>query len=197
MMNNSPYGCYDTRKFSDIYSELNYFLTDYTFWKQQGLNPGLNESTQNGNIPTINTIYYLLLSKYANSHIAGSSEDQFKLRLFTTIFKYAPTWEKKLDIQKKLRELTESELLEGSKMINNVSLHPSTAPSTNTDEELPTINQQNVNKYKKSKISGYGDLWSLLDNDVTTYFLDKFDSLFIKIVQPQRNLWYVTKMEED
>ena len=90
-------------------------------------------------------------------------------------------------------------MLTGSKIINNLSLNPSTAPTTNTKDELPTINQQNVNKYSRSKLTGYGELWALLNNDVTSYFLEKFDKLFIKLVQPQGNLWYKTEInnEED
>ena len=198
--NNSAYGSYNTRTFSEIYENLTSFTNDFNFFCNAGLDPKFSNKTQDNDgttSVTINIVYYLLLSKFANSHIAGSSEDQFKLRLFTEIYKFGPTWEKKLEIQRILRGLTEEDLLTGSKIINNLSLNPSTAPTTNTKDELPTINQQNVNKYSRNKLTGYGELWALLDNDVTSYFLEKFDKLFIKLVQPQGNLWYKTEINDE
>ena len=197
MNNNSVYGAYDTRKFSDIYENVNIFVQDFTFYTSEGLDPNfinINVGEGKSNILTINTIYYLLLARYANSHIAGSDENQFKLRLFSCIFRYGPTWEKRLEIQNKLRGLTENDLLIGSKMLINNALNPSTPPTTDTLYELPTINNQTVNKTVKSKIKGYAELISLLEADVTGEFLKQFDSLFIKIVQPQRNLWYVSEL---
>ena len=72
----------------------------------------------------------LLLAEFANSTIANRDENQFKNRLYATIFRYGPTWEKRLDIQEKVRNLTEDEISTGMKQIINKAEHPGTLPST-------------------------------------------------------------------
>lgn len=186
-MNNLLYGNYRTRSFNNIYENIDNFKNDFIFYSDIGLNPNLLKPE------SINTIFYLLCAKYGNSHIANSDESQFKLKLFSTIFQYAPYWEKKLDVQSKLRGLTEDQLLEGAKQINNHSYNPSTAPTTDTLDELPTINEQTSTKFKKSRLDGYGLLLDLLERDVTEEFINKFKKLFLVIVEPQLPLWYVTE----
>lgn len=190
-MNNLLYGNYRTRSFNDIYGELNDFRLDYEYYKSVGLDPQLINSK------SIQTIFYLLCARYGNSHIANSDENQFKLKLFSTIFQYAPYWEKKLDIQATLRGLSEDQLREGSKQINNHSYNPSTAPTTDTLEELPTINEQTGTKFKKSRLDAYGILSDLLERDVTEEFIGKFKKLFLYIVEPQLPLWYVTNTNSE
>ena len=185
-MNNLLYGNYRTRSFNDIYENFTQFEKDFLYYSNIGLNPMLNKNK------SIETIFYLLCAKYGNSHIANSDENQFKLKLFSTIFQYSPYWEKKLDIQSILRGLSEEQLLEGAKQINNHSYNPSTAPTTNTLDELPTINEQTSTKFKKSRLDGYGLLLDLLERDVTEEFMNKFKKLFLVIVEPQLPLWYVT-----
>lgn len=190
-MNNLFYGNYRTRSFNDIYGDLNTFKLDAEFYKSVGLDPKLIKST------SINTIFYLLCARYGNSHIANSDENQFKLKLFSTIFQYAPYWEKKLDIQATLRGLSEDQLREGSKQINNHAYNPSTAPTTDTLDELLTTNEQTATKFKKSRLDAYGILSDLLERDVTEEFIGKFKKLFLYIVEPQLPLWYVTDINSE
>lgn len=180
----SDYGNYRTRKFSNIYPDYTEFDKDVAFFNANGLNPQLK------NISTYRTIYMLLASRYKNSSIAYSDETQFKLELFSKIFQFAPNWERELELQKTLRELSEIDLTIGGKAIYNHSYNPSTAPSTQATEELETVNEQNVTKYTKSKLDAYGNLVALLEKDVTEDFIRRFKYLFIKIVAPQRPLWY-------
>lgn len=143
------------------------------------------------------TLYGLLLAEYANSTIANADEDQFKLRLCKIIFMYGPTWEKRLEVQKKVRELTDDEIFRGSRQIINKALHPGTEPSTATLEELPEISEQNTINVKRDKLTGYSNLLTLLETDVTAYFLDRFKELFLKVVAPQRPLLYENIEEDD
>ena len=101
-----------------------------------------------------------------------------------------------MSIQTDFRALTEDELLTGTKQINNHSYNPSTAPSTDTLDELPTINEQTSTKYKKSKMDAYANLMALLEKDVTEEFMNKFKKLFLIIVEPQLPLWYLTEVED-
>ena len=146
---------------------------------------------------TARTAYWLLLAEFANSTIANDDETQFKNRLYATIFRYAPTWEKRLDIQKKLRELSEEEIARGAKQIINRAEHPGTEPSTQSLEELPLISMQNVVNNRRDKLTGYNNLLSLLETDVTADFIDKFRPLFMKCVAPERPLLYRNEIEED
>lgn len=185
MLNNgsSLYGNFRTRTFSDIFSSSERFINEF-------------ESTVfSADISNINldVVYYLLYARYGNSNIASSDENQFKYKLFSTIFMYAPAWAKKLDIQKKLIELTDEDIIVGTTAIHNSALNPSQAPTTQTLEELTYINQQNTTKYKKSKLEGYAQLYALITTDLTEDFINKFKKLFITIVEPDYPLWYVTE----
>lgn len=192
-MNNSLYGSYRTRKFTDIYDTVDKFLEDYN---DLGIPPSIPQNSDAKKDP-VRTLYYLLYARYGNSHIASSDETQFKYKLFSIIFQYGPTWARKLEIQSDLRKLDLNELMDGGKAIYNHSYNPSTLPSTDTMYELETINDQNVTKYKKSKMEAMSLLTTLLEQDVTGYFLDKFKKLFIVIVEPECLLWYVTDLNDE
>lgn len=182
MNNLSYYGGFRTRKFTDIYGKVEDFITDYN---NNGISPTISQES-------LTTLYYLLYARYGNSHIANSDENQFKYKVFSTIFMYGPAWEKRLDVQKKVRGFTEDDLITGSKQIVNHAFNPSTEPSTSTLQELTTINDQNTSSYKKSKLDAYGLLWNLLATDVTEEFINKFRKLFIQITSPDYPLLYET-----
>ena len=181
-MNNSYYGGYRTRTFSQIYPELETFLDYY----------------KTGEIPkelkdeSIKTLYYLLYAKYGNSHIAYSDENQFRYAVLSTIFMYGPTWERRLEIQRDIRKLNDDELRAGSKAIYNHAYNPGQAPTTASLEELDYINDQNTTNYKKSKVSAFADVMAILETDVTERFIGQFKKLFITIVAPDYPLLYET-----
>lgn len=184
---NNIYGCYWNKKFTDIWSKEEDFEQDI---KDSGIPTLISDDS-------LKTLYYLLYSKYGNSTIANNDENQFKYGVYRIVFEYGPTWEKKLDIQKKLRELNDNELIEGSKQIYNKALNPSTQPGTYSDDELQYINDQTVAKSKRGKVDAYAVLIQLLENDVTEDFLRKFSNLFIKVVMPQKPLYYITEEENN
>lgn len=181
----SLYGNFRTRTFVEIWNNEEAFANDYN-------NNGIPVTISS---VSLKTLFYLLYARYGNSNIASSDENQFKYKIFSTIFMYAPAWEKRLDIQKKLRELSDEEIMKGSTAIYNSALNPSTAPSTAALEELPYINQQNATKYKKAKMDAYATLYALIETDVTEELIGKFKKLFITIVEPDRALWYETEGE--
>ena len=179
----SLYGNFRTRTFSEIWNSEETFTEDYN-------TNGIPASISN---VSLKTLFYLLFARYGNSNIASSDETQFKYKVFSTIFMYGPAWEKRLDIQKKLIELSDEEIIKGSTAIYNQALNPSAAPSTSSLEELKYINQQNTTKYKKSKMDAYASLYSLIETDVTEQFIGRFKKLFITVVEPEKPLWYVTQ----
>lgn len=100
----------------------------------------------------------MLYARYGNNPIANRDTHQFKFKIFSIIYQYGPTWEKRLAIQEDLRGLSGDDLLKGTKAIYNSALNPSTAPSTGSLDELTYINSQNTTNYKKSKMDAYAQL---------------------------------------
>ena len=187
MWNKSLYGNYRQVKFTDVWQTAESFVSDY---KNNGIETTISDKTAT-------TLYYLLYSRYGNSVLASSDTNRFKYDVWATIFSYGPTWEKRLEIQDKLRNLTDDELFNGATQIYNHAYNPGTAPSTNTLDELTAINEQNTSKSKKGKMDAYAMLIALLETDVTESFLDKFKKLFLKVVQPELPLWYATNIVDD
>lgn len=184
---NSLYGNYRTRTFSQIFPDVDTWTNEIKF-KSAILCPLENSNIQ--------TLYYLLYAKYGNSSIASSDENQFKYKVFSTIFMYGPAWQKRLWIQNEVNKLNLDDVIKGSSAIYNSAANPSTSPATDSDEVLPYINTQNTTKYKKSKLEGLAILNELVKTDVTLEFLDKFKKLFITVVQPEQPLWYITENNE-
>ena len=187
MICDTVYGNYRTRKFADIWPSADAFIQDY----QASAIP------QKLKVADATTLYYLLYARYGNSSIANSDENQFKYKIFSTIYIGGATWAKKQEIQDKLREMTEDEILAGTKAIYNHAFNPQTAPTTDTVDELEYINEQNTTKYKKSKLDGYAMLWAILNDGVTEKFLREFRYHFLVVVEPQLPLWYVTNISGD
>lgn len=181
----SLYGNFRTRKFTDVWDSAEDWLAEY-------LSNPLAVLSEDAAIQ----LFYLLYGRYGNSHIASSDETQFKYKMYGIIFQYGPAWEKRLDIQKKIRELTDEEIERGSRQVFNHAYNPSTDPTTASLDELNYINEQNTVGQKKSKLDAYGNVLALLETDVTEEFISKFKKLFLTVVEPELPLWYTTEIEE-
>lgn len=183
----SLYGSYRQKRFTDVYERVEDFLADY---KDCGIPTTISDSSAQ-------TLFYLLYGSYGNDVVASSDINRFKYKLFSIIFQYAPNWEKQLEIQNKLRGLTEDDIRLGSRQIYNTAQNPSTEPSTDTTDELQYINNQNVTKNQRGVLEGYATLLSLLRTDVTQEFLNRFRKLFLTIVQPEEPLLYITEVDNN
>lgn len=177
----------EKQKFTDVFPDEATFINLY-----QNIGIPSKISEQNAK-----TLYYLLYARYGNSVIASSDTNRFVYGVFSIIFIYGPSWEKRMEIQETLRNLSEEELQKGSKQIANSALNPSSEPSTGSLEELEYINSQNTNTYKRGKLDAYATLWDLIKTDVTKYFLDQFRTLFIFVQTPSSNLWFKDYDSED
>lgn len=182
------YGSYRTKKFGDVWNTPNDFLVDY---RSIGVPTTIPSDIQNGSDQgSMYNLYFLLYSRYGNDVIASSDLQRFKMRLFTIVWQYGPNWAKNLEIQSKLRKLTDDEITQGSVQIYNQADNPSTDPSTDTSEFLQYIKAQNTAINKKGKLEGYALLDSLLKRDVTQEFLNRFKPLFKTVVEPEELLLY-------
>lgn len=187
-MNNELIPQYSTVLFTDVWESVNDFAYDY---QHVGIPVTINVAT------SATTLYYLLYARYGNTPIANNDITQFKYKIFSIVYQYGPTWEKRLDIQKKLRDLTDADILSGPKAIYNNALNPSTSPSTGSLDELTYINSQNTTNYKKSKMDAYMQLWDLLKTDITEEFLAQFRKCFKQFVAPERPLIYISDEDEE
>ena len=176
---------YNTVLFCDVYESAEEFLNDYNASPLKKMSE--TEAT---------TLFYLLFARYGNNPIANYSVEAFKMKLFATMYQYGPTWAKRIDIQDKLRNLTDDELRMGNKTIMNSALNPETSPNAGSLEELTYINQQNTSGNKKSYLNAYADLWDMLKVDVTEDILNKFKPLFKIVVIPEHTLIYTTEEDE-
>lgn len=144
----------------------------------------------------LDVIYGLLVAKYGENPIANATVDLFKAKVYSILFKYGPTWYKKLDLQKKLRALTDDELMLGTTAIYNRASNPESEPTTNTLNELPYINDQNTQKFKRNKSQAYAELFTILRDDVTETFINQFKYCFRNIVSGDY-VWVEEEEEED
>lgn len=185
----SYYGGFRTKSFAQIFPSFDVFEAVYN---ASGLT--ISFSTEEGIGLTLKHLYLMLYAHYGNSHISYSDENQFIYYMFSIIYQYGPTAIREREIQDRLRGLTDAELTLGGKAIYNHAFNPSSAPSTQTLEELLTINDQNTTNYKKSLMEGYANLMALLKKDVLDEFIHRFRQLFIQVVAPDYPLLYTTEV---
>ena len=190
--NCSPFGNFRTRTFTEIFTEQG--ETSFETFSKIFVNSGIPLKLKQS---SLQTLFYLLYARYGNSHIASFDENTFKYKLQSIIFMYGPTWERRVEIQDTLRALDEETILKGSEAIYNSAQAPGTELAGLVDEtgKVDYISSQNTTAYRKSKMEGYTILLELLRTDVTKEFIDKFQSLFLKILEPYSPLWYETNVE--
>ena len=136
MSNVEMFPQYDTKLMTDVWSDASGFLTDYQ-------NVGIPTTISNQNATTL---YYLLYAKYGNTPIANYDENQWKYKMFSVIFQYGPTWEKRLDIQTTLRGLQLSDLIDnGSYRALSSQSGSETSSKTGSDNNTRTLNTTEKN----------------------------------------------------
>lgn len=182
----SNYGTYKNRSYSEIFSTVEDFLAAYEDSKFPKILP-VSGSEYGADMTTI---HYMLLSRFGESIIRSTSERHFVDCLFLTVFQYGPTLAKQLEMQTKLRALSDDEVLLGSRAVYNTARHPSTAPITSSVEPLPKIDSQSTTSYVKSKLEGYSTLAALLDAELINDFLARFEPLFDPLAMPDYDLRY-------
>lgn len=164
----SQYGLHRTRTFKQIFEDKDAFRTDYT-------NISLGGFTKD---ETLNNLYALLYARRGNDAIYFTDEEQFKYALFSIVFQYGPEYETKLEIQRKIRNLSEQELEKGTTSIYNNAQNPSTIPMTQEFEQLKKIDSQSASGIKRSKMDYLHSQAQVLDSAFIETFMKRFDRLF-------------------
>ena len=127
---------YDTKLFTDIFDDAGTFVY---YYKHIGIPTTISE--QNAF-----TLYYLLYARYGNSPIANYDEEQWKYKIFSVVFQYGPTWEKRLSVQKTLRDMQLSDLVDNgalSELFQGSGSNSST--SSGTSGNTRTLNTSEAN----------------------------------------------------
>lgn len=189
ILNDRLYGSYLNMTFSDVYSSFDEFKED-----AEGMAAKLIPVDFTND--SLEILYYLLLAKYGNNSIASSDVNRFKLHLFSIIYQYGGSWQKKVALQTKIRQMKEEDTQIGSREISNHAYNPATPASTAGLEDLQYIDQQSSRGHKKSLLEAYAEVSALIEEDITENFIERFKSLFLWFVTPQRPLWYVTDENE-
>lgn len=176
--------------YSDVFPTSDTFIAQ---WKETPF-----YSTNLGgliNDTTLELIYVLLYNKYGNNQIVNFSVNQFKSKLFGITWAYGPVWLKKIKIQEKIQALNldSADIYKGSTALYNHAMHDETAPSTDTEEEMPYINDQNVTKYKKAPLEGLMLLADTLNDRLTDDFINKYRKLFKTFVSKYANDIFITE----
>ena len=127
---------YDTKLMTDVWSKAPDFVADY-----QNIGIPTTISVQNAT-----TLYYLLYARYGNTPIANYDEEQWKYKIFSIVFQYGPTWEKRLDIQNTLRGLQIDDLVDNGSFHELFSHNASeTSSKTGSDNNTRTLNTTEKN----------------------------------------------------
>ena len=183
-------GVYNNRTFSEIFPDAETFAEKYE-------DSGLKVEVSRISDEMVPILYYLMLSRWANSHPKSSDEGRFIMSLFGIVMMYGPSWEARLKVQKEFRDLIGTdELFTGATSINNHALNPGGAPTMEEFAPLSKINDQSATRRVKPKLEAYSGLMGMIKTDVSDQFLDKFDGLFRNMLEPDGNLYYTTTPEE-
>lgn len=169
------YRGYDTRTFAEIFPSDEDFADFYeNCGAPQRLLTGTGDDGIDYDQYGIAAIYFLLVSNYANDHIASYDENRFKLQVMQIIYEAGPAWQKAMGVQEKLLNMGPNDILRGSKAqykhngtwgknnttstngrtttngkdILNHAQHPDTAPQSASApyNELPYISDQQAHK---------------------------------------------------
>lgn len=127
---------YDTELFTEVWEDVQDFLYDY-----QHIGIPTSISTANAT-----TLYYLLYARYGNTPIANYDQTQWKYKMFSVIFQYGPTWEKRLAVQGILRNMSIEDLVDNgglSELFNHTG--SANVTKTGSDNNTRTYQEDGTN----------------------------------------------------
>lgn len=178
-----------TPTFNEVWTSPEQFWKDYH-------ESGLYTDDNNISEASAKLLFCLLSGKYGMSSIASIDADQFKLAVYSTIYKYGPTWEARIKVQSQIRDLLQGEdLFTGTKQIYSVGVNPGTEISD--EDQIQGINEQRSSRVKRGKIEAYTLYMEALKTDVTETFLGQFKKLFRTFVGQQFVPIFVTNIAEE
>lgn len=161
---------YDTRIFTDVWEDVEKFIDDY---KHVGIPALISDSNAT-------TLYYLLFARYGNNPIANYDETQFKYKVFSIIFQYGPTWEKRLSVQSTLRGLQLSDLIDDgglSELFTHTGNSSSNTSNAGTNSKVSSSNTSNTGNVSTSGNNSTENIKNNALNPGTTPAVNAYEPL--------------------
>ena len=147
---------YDTKLMTEIWDDAASFVYDY---KHVGIPTSISDANAT-------TLFYLLYARYGNTPIANYDEEQFKYKIFSVIFQYGPTWEKRLAVQGILRDMSLADLVDDGQLQELfVGSGSNNTTSYGTTGNTRTLNTQESNTGTQ-EVAHTGSVGVVHDNDV-------------------------------
>lgn len=133
----------------------------------------------NDKIPDLeNEEYLALIGRYAQSSIQYNSVIQFEAAFLTTLIESLSRLRAKLKINERLKTMEETEALKDDVRLVNMARNPDSEPTTDTDEHLPYVQEQQVVKGSLSPVKGLYNWKHSVGGQAYNEFLDSFKFLF-------------------
>ena len=127
---------YDTKLMTQVWDSATKFVYDYN-------HVGIPTTITDQNATTL---YYLLYARYGNTPIANFDENQFKYKIFSVIFQYGPTWEKRLEVQGLLRQMSLDDMtIEAITATSNTATASTTASRSGSDDYSRDYSESGTN----------------------------------------------------
>ena len=127
---------YDTKLMTEVWDSAAKFVLDYK-------NVGIPTTITDQNATTL---YYLLYARYGNTPIANFDENQFKYKVFSVIFQYGPTWEKRLEVQGLLRQMSLDDMtVEAITATSSTATASTTASRSGSDDYSRDYSESGTN----------------------------------------------------
>lgn len=166
-----------TSRFTEVFTSVDTFITSF---RESPLNDA------NLTDETLKKVFYELVARYGDSYFKSTNDYRNKLKTFSILANEGVVYQKKLEIQKNLINLTLQELMDDGVSISNYAENPGDEATTTIDayegeDFLKYVNNQSVNKAKSNKLNAYkSQLYAI--RDVTTAFIERFADLFESIL---------------
>lgn len=136
--------------------------------------------------------YYLLYRRYGLSNVRYTTPEAFYNQFSIILDDELDRYIRRYKLIQKSIEITDDDLIEFNKMVQNYANNPNTKPDNPLDP-LEYVTSQNYSVQFSNKLEAYVNAINNMPSNYSEAFLDKFKDLFINII-PQ-NIPIYTKGE--
>lgn len=126
-------------------------------------------------------IYNLLILNFGNSSVAYDTPNAFYRHFFIEYWNCCDEFTKRIDMIKKLRDLTVDELVNEMETISNVANNDNSPVENPLQEIIPYITTQSSTSSKGNRALAYHRAITLYRDNEVNNFLNKFKKFFLTI----------------
>lgn len=133
-------------------------------------------------------MYYQLLGEYMQSHFIFLEPLQIDMQVAKKIVNYYPNLKKRIELQQNILNISDSDLEEGTTMINSGMVNPDSDEVEPNTKDLPYTSQKSLQTRKYSKPDQYLRQYNLIIDGLYDTFIMRFKDLFITLIIGTNNL---------